>query len=378
MQRFIIVGAGILGVSTAYHLAKMGARVQVIDRQDVGQATDAAAGIICPWLSQRRNKAWYQLAKNGAKYYDTLINELETNGETNTGYKKVGAICIHTEAEKINKLEERAYKRRIDAPEMGEIRRLTTAETQQLFPPLSEQYSSLFVSGAARVNGRAIRQSLENVARKYGAEFLRGSASIVFEENKVTGVKVEGRIFHADKVIVTVGAWANELLNPLGIHFKGTFQKGQIIHLHLPGYETDHWPVVLPPSDQYLLTIEDGRVVIGTTHEDDTGFDTRVTAGGVHEILTKALSVATGLKGATLLETRVGFRPYTPGHLPIIGELPHYEGILIANGLGASGLTIGPYLGYELAKIALGLPSELNVQNYKVTDAIEFRDVLLG
>ena len=59
MKKFIVIGAGILGASTAYHLAKAGKDVVIIDRQDQGQATDAAAGIICPWLSQRRNKAWY-------------------------------------------------------------------------------------------------------------------------------------------------------------------------------------------------------------------------------------------------------------------------------------------------------------------------------
>lgn len=63
MKSYIIVGAGILGASTAYYLAKSGACVTVIDRKEPGQATDAAAGIVCPWLSQRRNQDWYQLAK---------------------------------------------------------------------------------------------------------------------------------------------------------------------------------------------------------------------------------------------------------------------------------------------------------------------------
>ena len=77
MKSYIIVGAGILGASTAYHLAKSGARVTVIDRKEPGQATDAASGIVCPWLSQRRNQDWYQLAKGGARYYKDLIHQLE-------------------------------------------------------------------------------------------------------------------------------------------------------------------------------------------------------------------------------------------------------------------------------------------------------------
>ncbi|WP_129726289.1 NAD(P)/FAD-dependent oxidoreductase [Ectobacillus funiculus] len=371
MQTYIVVGAGILGASTAYHLAKAGASVIVVDRQDLGQATDAAAGIICPWLSQRRNQAWYQLAKNGAKYYTSLIQQLEGDGETDTGYKQVGAISIHTEDEKLDKMEERVHKRRQDSPEIGEVNRLSTTETKALFPLLAEQYSSVYISGAARVNGRALRESLLNAARKHGASILYGSAKLVHKNNRVIGVQVEDRIVLGDQVIVTAGAWANELLQPLGIHFLVTYQKAQIVHLHIPDMDTSAWPVVMPPNDQYILAFEDGRIVIGATHENETGMDYRVTAGGLYEVFHKALSVAPDLSNGTVLETRVGFRPFTPGFLPVIGALPGYEGVLVANGLGASGLTVGPYLGSELAKLALGQSIEIELNHYSVAGAIQ-------
>ncbi|SFI72647.1 MULTISPECIES: FAD-binding oxidoreductase [unclassified Bacillus (in: firmicutes)] len=371
MKTYIVVGAGILGASTAYHLAKAGARVTLVDRQDLGQATDAAAGIVCPWLSQRRNKAWYQMAKGGARYYASLIEQLEADGETDTGYKRVGAISLHTEEKKLDQMEERAYKRREDAPEIGEITRLSPAETKKLFPPLSEEYSAVHISGAARVNGRALRQALVNAAKKHGAVYRNGNASLVHEDNRVIGVEVDGETSTADQVIVTAGAWANELLQPLGVNFLVTFQKAQIVHLHVPDVNTDNWPVVMPPNDQYILAFEDGRVVVGATHENDTGFDYRVTAGGLHEVFDKALSVAPGLSNSTMMETRVGYRPFTPGFLPVIGALPNFEGILVANGLGASGLTAGPYLGSELAKLALGEQTELDLSYYDVAGAIE-------
>lgn len=371
MQTYIVVGAGILGASTAYHLAKAGASVIVVDRQDLGQATDAAAGIICPWLSQRRNQAWYQLAKNGAKYYASLIQQLEEDGETDTGYKQVGAISIHTEDEKLDKMEERVHKRRQDSPEIGEINRLSPTETKTLFPPLSEQYSSVYISGAARVNGRALRESLLNAARKHGADILQGSAELVYKDNRVIGVHVEDRTLLGDQVIVTAGAWANELLQPLGVHFLVTYQKAQIVHLHVPDMDTSTWPVVMPPNDQYILAFEDGRIVVGATHENEAGMDYRVTAGGLYEILHKALSVAPDLSNGAILETRVGFRPFTPGFLPVIGALPGYEGLLVANGLGASGLTVGPYLGSELAKLALGRSVEIELKHYSVAGAIQ-------
>jgi D-amino-acid dehydrogenase len=372
MQTYIVVGAGILGASTAYHLAKAGANVTLVDRHDLGQATDAAAGIVCPWLSQRRNKAWYQLAKSGARYYPTLIKELEADGVTDTGYARVGAISLHADEKKLDKMEERAHKRRQDAPEIGEITRLSPNETQLLFPPLSEQYNSLHISGGARVNGRALRNALVDSAKNHGASFLKGDATLAFRDRRVTGVRIGKRLLCADQIIVTAGAWSRELLQPLGVDFLVTSQKAQIVHLEIPQTDTSEWPVVMSPNNQYILTFEDGRVVVGATHEDEVGFDYRVTAGGLHEIFNKALEVAPGLANSTMLETRVGFRPFTPGFLPIIGPLPNYEGLLIANGLGASGLTTGPYLGSELAKLALGRKIEIDLDDYDVAGAINY------
>ncbi|WP_273129296.1 NAD(P)/FAD-dependent oxidoreductase [Metabacillus sp. HB246100] len=372
MKRVIVIGAGIVGASTAYHLAKQGADVTVVDRKDKGQATDAAAGIICPWISQRRNKAWYQLVKNGARYYPELVDQLTADGEENTGYRKVGAISLHKDVEKLEKMAERAKKRREDAPEIGEIKILSPDETRTLFPPLDEEFGAVFVSGGARVDGRALREALLNGAKKHGAKLTEDNAlALIQHKQKVTGVKLSGSEYHADTVVITGGAWSKELLKPLGIDFKVTPQKAQIVHLEMVETETTNWPVVMPPTNQYILAFENGRVVVGATHEDEAGFDSRVTAGGINEILEKALQIAPGLKDATMLETRVGFRPFTPGFLPIIGPIPGYEGLLVANGLGASGLTGGPYLGMELAKIALDQPTELDLEQYPVSEAIE-------
>ncbi|MFK2826624.1 FAD-binding oxidoreductase [Bacillus sp. B190/17] len=370
MKEFIIVGAGILGASAAYHLAKAGAAVTVIDRQDPGQATDAAAGIICPWLSQRRNKAWYALAKGGAAYYASLIRQLEEDGETETGYRQVGAISLQTDADKLDKMEERAVKRREDAPEIGGIQQRTPAETSLLFPPLSEEYASVHVSGAARVDGRALRQALINASKKHGAMFVNGSAQLEHTDNQVTSVRVGDQYYTGDRIIVTAGAWADEFLAPLGLTFQLTSQKAQIVHLQLENTQTANWPVVMPPNDQYILAFDEGRVVIGATHEDHVNFDQRVTAGGLHEVFHKALSIAPGLAGGAFIEARVGFRPFTPDFLPIIGEVPGHQNFLLANGLGASGLTVGPFLGAQLAKLALGERVEIDLELYDVGKAM--------
>ncbi|MGM1020356.1 MAG: NAD(P)/FAD-dependent oxidoreductase [Bacillota bacterium] len=373
MKKVIVIGSGILGASTAYQLAKMGANVIIVDRKDKGQATDAAAGIICPWLSQRRNQAWYRLAKAGARFYPGLIEELKSEGETETGYAQVGALSIHDDLEKIRKMEERARIRQVDAPEIGEITRLNEKETHERFPLLVEGYHSVHISGAARIDGRALRDALLRSAQRNGAILVHGDAALQYESDHVTGVAVGAKSFSSDEVIVCAGAWANQLLQPLGIHFKVSFQKAQIMHLQVPNrQDTGTWPVIMPPSDQYLLAFDKQKIVIGATHENEIeGYDTRVTAGGVQEILNKGLELAPGLANSNFQEVRVGFRPFTPGFLPVIGAVPGWDGLIAANGLGASGLTMGPYIGSQLAKLALGMVLDIDIHDYDIRKAID-------
>ncbi|PEF39676.1 FAD-dependent oxidoreductase [Bacillus sp. AFS094228] len=370
MQKIIVVGAGILGASTAYQLAKNEVEVIIIDRQDAGQATSAAAGIVCPWISQRRNQAWYLLAKNGAAFYPGLIEELERDGETETGYAQVGAISLHTDEAKLNAMKNRAAKRQEGAPEMGVITLLSAEETRALFPPLSSEYAAVHVSGAARVDGRALRDSLLRASQKYGAKLMYGEAKLTYKDTQVSGVTFRDEFIPADKVIVCAGAWAPELLKPLGVNFQVTFQKAQIIHLEMANENTNNWPVVMPPSDQYLLAFDNNKIVAGATHENTEVFDNRMTAGGLQEVFNKALQTAPGLTDSAFVEARVGFRPFTPGFLPVMGPLPGWGGIIVANGLGASGLTMGPYIGSLLANLALDREIEIEIENYDVRGAL--------
>lgn len=368
----VVIGGGILGASTTYHLAKSGVDVTLVDRKDLGQATEAAAGIICPWLSQRRNKAWYQLVKNGAAYYPKLIEMLKEDGDFDTGYKQVGTICLHDNEEKLLQMRDRAIQRRENAPEIGEVSILSEKETKEIFPVLSEQYRAVYVSGGARVNGGLIRDALIQAALKNGAKKVDGSASLLVKGNRVTGVEVNSKeSIEADLVIDTTGAWSKELIEPLNINFNVTHQRAQIIHLHLPTVETDDWPVVMPPDNIYLLSNPNGRIIVGATRTDVDTFDYRVTTEAVHEILHKALHYAPGLNDSTFLETKVGFRPYTADFLPVFGRLPNYEGLFVANGLGATGLTSGPFLGSVVSKLVQNELVDFPVELFSVDQAIE-------
>jgi D-amino-acid dehydrogenase len=114
---------------------------------------------------------------------------------------------------------------------------------------------------------------------------------------------------------------------------------------------------VLPVmGGHYLLAFEESRVVAGATRETGSGFDYRVTAAGLAEVLGQALAVAPGLATARHIETRVGFRPVSPDGRPLLGPVPGVAGLVVATGLGATGLTMGPLAGTVAARVALGEP----------------------
>jgi D-amino-acid dehydrogenase len=105
--------------------------------------------------------------------------------------------------------------------------------------------------------------------------------------------------------------------------------------------------------------------VAGATRETGAGFDVRVTAGGLHEVLARALEVAPGLAAGTHLETRVGLRPAAAR--PLLGPAAGVAGLVVATGLGATGLTMGPLAGVTAAQVALGIKPEADLAPFRPT-----------
>jgi D-amino-acid dehydrogenase len=359
-MRVVVIGAGILGASAAYHLATAGAEVEVVDAVHQGKATLAGAGIICPWASKVDDPDWYRLSGAAARYYPDLAAALVEAGEIETGYRRVGALITSEDPRELAAAEKRALARRAEAPEAGDIRRIGNAEARALFPPFREDLEAVHISGAARVEARAFSAALLRVAVVRGARHRTERVMLRREGNRAICVGANGPLA-ADVIVATAGAWAPELLAPLGIDLPILPQKGQILHLGLNGVDTRRWPVLLPMNSYYMLAFDDSRVVVGATRETGSGFDYRVTAGGQAEVLNFALAFAPGLANAVLLETRVGFRPAGPSYVPMLGAAPGIDGLLIGNGLGAGGLTMGPMAGRLLAERALGQKTALDL-----------------
>ncbi|MQA10376.1 MAG: FAD-dependent oxidoreductase [Pseudonocardiaceae bacterium] len=364
-MRVIVIGSGIAGVPSAYQLARRGVEVVLVDERHPGFATAAGAGIVAPWASRALAGAEYRLAAGAAGHYPVLVQQLAEDGVHDTSFEIVGGMVVSADEAELAEAQQRIGARAAEDPLAGAVRRLDPPQARELFPPLAGNLAAVHVSGAGRVDGRRLCSALRDAARARGARLLDGHAELALDGDRVTGVRVHGERLDADAVVVAAGAWTPELVAPLGVRLGVAPQRGQLIHLGLSGQDTAGWPVVLPVSTHYMLAFPDSLVVIGATRETGSGFDHRVTAAGQHEVLTEALRVAPGLAGATVLETRTGFRPLSDDAVPLLGPLDGYPNVLVATGYGASGLTVGPFAGQIVAALAVGDPPPIDLAAFR-------------
>lgn len=354
-MRVIVVGAGVAGASVAYHASLAGAATVLVDQDLPGQATAAGAGIVCPWSSRVTDPEFERLAEASAEYYPALADQL---GEI--GYRRVGGLRLASDDSVFPAVAARCAGSAL----AGTPTLLEPAQARKLFPPLRDDTAAVHIPGGARVDGRLLRDALRRSAAEHGASLVFGAATLIVAGSRVVGVDVDGERIAGDVVVAAAGAWTAALVAPAGVRVAVTPQRGQITHLVLPGENTSTWPVVLPPGSHYLLAFDGGRVVVGATRETGSGFDYRVTAAGQAEVLTEALAVAPGLGVASLLETRIGFRPAGPDRLPLLGAVPGVDGLVVLTGLGPSGLMLGPFTGKVAAALALGEQPEIDVSPF--------------
>lgn len=374
----IVVGGGIVGASAAYHLARAGARALLVDRADVGRATAAGAGIIAPEASKVESGPWFALALRAVDYYPELVEQLRADGAGETGYAPTDELIVAVSpdedapfaATRARMLER---QRRHGRPAPADLAPIDAAGARGRFPALAEVRSALHHRRAARVDGRLLAEALRRAGVARGLVVREGGVEqLLLDGRRVYGVSVDGEPVTGDAVILAGGAWSPALAAQLDLTLPVAPQRGQIIHLALPGTDTSTWPIVTAFHGHYILPWPGGRVVVGATREL-VGFAPQTTAAGVREVLDEALRVAPGLAGAMIAEVRVGLRPGTPDHLPILGAVPGVQGLALATGHGANGLQLGPLSGRLVAEQALGGPLDPGLAPFAVARFAEDR-----
>jgi len=197
----------------------------------------------------------------------------------------------------------------------------------------------LVIGGEGCVDNRRLGRALVAACAARGARMERSSfVRVECDERRVLGIHTELGFTAAGIVVNACGAWAGTLdgVPPQCVPPIAPV-KGQMIALAAPIGFVRHATWV---PGAYLVPREDGRLLIGATVER-AGFDERVTAHGVRELLHAALAAAPSLGDFTITESWAGLRPGTPDGLPVLGPTP-IDGLLLATGHYRNGILMAP------------------------------------
>jgi D-amino-acid dehydrogenase len=363
-----VIGGGVVGASTAYHLVRAGVQTLLVDRRDGGRASDAGAGILSTATRVDDPDPVERFEARAAAYYPVLIEDLQGKGAGDPGYGVCGSLTVAVDDDEIAHFDEvRTGLRRWRAAKDQGFAEIAPDEAKALFPPLADVMGAIHCGRGARVDGRWLAAALLRAAAQDGLDVRHAAVDeLIVEGSAVAGIRVAGERIACGHAVVAAGAWSKDLGRSLGIDIPVEPQRGQIIHLGLPGIDTGAWPIVLAFRGHYMVPWPDGRVVVGATRETGSGFSPHTTAAGVAEVLAEALRVAPGLAGAEIREIRVGLRPASRDGLPILGPVPAIAKLLLATGHGPIGLQLGPYSGKVVAGIIAHGAAETEIGRFSL------------
>ncbi|HEX3609450.1 MAG TPA: glycine oxidase ThiO [Solirubrobacterales bacterium] len=362
----VIVGGGAIGLCCAWRTAQRGARVVVLDRaRRPAGATRVAAGMLAPIGELAFGEP--QLLKMtvaAAERYPGFVAELEAASEKSTGYSRHGALHIA-----------------LDRDEAAELRRvhdlqrslglgaewLPPRRCRELEPGLTPSFNGgVHAPEEAAVDPRRMTAALLAALAGAGVEVRAGVevTEALLEGERIAGVRTgSGGELRTGAVVLATGAWSGSAdWLPEDARPPVRPVKGQILELRAPDGRQPCERIVASER-VYLVPRPDGRLIVGATTEE-RGFDSTVTAGGVHELLREAYRLLPDVAEMELVEAMAGLRPGTPDNLPLIGP-GALDGLVLACGHYRNGILLAPLTGEAVAGVLAGepLPDSLAAAN---------------
>lgn len=339
----LIVGGGVIGLSVAWRAAGRGLRTAVADPAPASGASHAAAGMLAPVSEVTyTEEPLLRLGLASLSRWPSFAAELTAEGDLDLDYRADGTLDVAFGADDLAALDDlAAFIDKLGLP----AERLTGRECRRLEPMLAPSVrGGLLAGGDAWVDPRRVTRALLAAWERLGGVLVRSRVTgLETASGAVSGVRLAtGETVGADRVILAAGAWSPTLEGlPPEVVPPVRPIKGQIVRLRSPAPLLGRCVRgVVHGSHVYLVPRGDGELVVGATQEE-MGFDTRVTAGGLWELLRDARELVPGVTELELSDVVAGLRPGTPDNLPLVGPtlLP---GLSLATGHHRGGVLLAP------------------------------------
>ena len=367
MDDCLIVGAGVIGLSLAYELARHGQRVHVIDRgQPGGEASWAGAGILPPANLATAIHPWDQLRGLSNQVHPQWARELRQESGIDTGFRRCGGIYLARSGG-----EAAALAGLMDAfvREDVEVRRLAEDDLTVVEPALLPAFQAGRLRSVYLAPGESQLRNPHHLRALFLASASRGVR--ISADQSVVGFDVKGHRLRsvltesgnhtAANICITSGAWTYRLLSQLGIPTGIMPIRGQIVLLRCPTKVFHH---ILNEGPRYLVPRDDGRILVGSS-EEEAGYDKSTTTEVLEELKQLAYDLVPSLTQGSVERTWAGLRPGSFDGMPYIGRLPGLDNAFVAAGHFRSGLSTSPGTAIVLGQLMRGQTPQIDLTPFR-------------
>ena len=362
-SKIIVVGGGIIGCSTAYHLAQMGQEVLLLEKaQLTSGSTWHAAGLVG---QLRSNANITQLLG----YSIELYNKLEAETGLATGWKMNGGLRLACNQERWTEVKRQATT----AHSFGLDMQLVSAqEAQDLWPlmDIGDVVGAAFLPSDGQANPADISQALAKGARANGANLIENTpvSEILTDKGKITGVRTPQGDISCEKLVLCCGQWTRELAKTIGVAVPLVSVEHQYMVTE-PFDVPSNLPTLRDPDRLTYYKEEVGGLVMGGYEPNgipwanngipdhfefqllDSNFE------HFEQLVELALPRVPALQTAGVKQLINGPESFTPDGNFILGEAPEMQNVFIGAGFNAFGIASGGGAGMALAEwVANGTP----------------------
>ena len=352
-----IIGGGITGNSIAYHLARQGQHVLVIERANIASepaASWASAGGV---RRQGRHPAEAQLAGEAIQRWPTLTEELEAD----LHYRQGGQLLLaesDSEAEQIA-----AYVQQQHALGFSDVRLVNRAEALQLVSGLNPQVVAGSYSPAdGQASPPHTTRAFAGAAQRHGATYWTNTAalSLLTHASRVTGVRTTQGDIEAQHIVLAAGAWSNELALTAGLRLPIRTVALQML-LSTPAQPGILQPVTGALSRQLSLKqLDDGAFFIGGGWPGDVSSDHHsytMRPDSIAGNWSTACELLPVVAHQRIARSWCGLEAQSTDDIPFIGPAPGLDGLILALGFSGHGFAISPAVGRSVADKLAGRPT---------------------
>ena len=371
-KRIIIVGGGVIGLGIGWQLAKAGCTVSIYERDQAGRAASwAAAGMLAPHAEVHfEERELLNMGVQSCRMYPEWVAELETDSRMNVGYRAEGTLIVGVDRDDARELEHLYESQKLlDL----KVEWITGMEAREMEPLLSPKITAaIWSKDDHQVDNRAMVEALIRAYQNTNGILHEDTSvdKIEIVNGKAKGIWIKGNLEEADVIVLAAGCWSSDINGlPKSVQPPVRPVKGQMLALQMEEgivlQKVIRAPRAKYPTDVYLVPKDDGRLVIGATSEE-MGFDTRLTAGGLFELLRGAWEAVPGIYDLPVLETWAGLRPGSRDNAPILGETG-VENLIMATGHYRNGILLTPITAREIASLILTDQTSENIVPFQLS-----------